>query len=60
MITPHVTIMSRVRGEHAAAMFTLKRLFSAMLADVCAQDGGGREGFDAVWTLVGSITAMHT
>ena len=41
---PHVTVMSRVRGEGLPAVRALEGPLPGVLPDVRAQDGGGGEG----------------
>ena len=47
----HVTQM-HVRSE-------LERLFSAVLTNVCPENGGSGKRFDTMWTLVGSFSAVN-
>lgn len=40
---PDMAVVGRVRGERFPAVFTLERPLAGVLADVCAEDAGGRE-----------------
>lgn len=59
MIASRVTVMRRVRGERSPAMSAFEWLLAAVLTDVRAQNGGSREGLDAVRALVGLLSAVN-
>ena len=59
VIAPHVTIMRCMRGESSPAMSAFKWLLAAVLTDMRAQNGGGREAFDAMWTSVGPFSTVN-
>lgn len=43
---PDVAVVGGVRGEGLPAVLALEGPLSGVLADVCSQDAGGREGLD--------------
>ena len=60
VITPHVTIMRRMRGKRPTAISALEWLLSAVLANVRAQNRRSSEGLHTVRTLVGPVAAVYS
>ena len=51
--------MRRMRGERSPAVSAFEWLLAAVLTDMRAQNGRGREAFDAMWAPVWPLSTVN-